>query len=108
MAATIPLTTVHLSPHAPGCAGLDLSHQDRWPVLIGLTADGVARAVIHRLGVRPSAVQFRECTLGKAPVVDVLTTDREPRLLAVIFDTPPGVLTQAHDALVAASIRRAA
>ena len=101
----IPLATIHLSAQAPLCADLDNRHDDRWPVLIGLTPAQILRNVIQRLDVRPSNIRLSAHADGTC---DVLANSAARPLLAVIFDVPPAALVAAHEALVSTSLRRAA
>lgn len=107
--APVPLATVHLSPHAPLCEGLDIRHHDRWPVLIGLTPAQILRNIIQRLERRPQGVRLMPHADGTC---DVLGNSADRPLLAVVFDVPPAALVAAlvaaHEALVSHALRRAA
>lgn len=104
-AAPIALATIHLSPNAPGCAGLDIRHDDRWPVLIGLTPAQVLRNVIQRLDRKPWNIRLQPHADGTC---DVFANSADRPLLAVVFDVPPAALVAAHEALVSTGLQRAA
>lgn len=89
---------VMLSPCAPGCDGLPLSHDDRWRFLTWRTPAAALRVVLRRLQRKPDQVALRH--IHGLPGTEIHDGANDApvgceRLLAIIFDAPADALAEA-------------
>lgn len=94
-AAAFRVITCHLSPYAPGCAGMPINDRRRWKEYWNRPVVAVMQSVLKRLNLRPGEVTTESqpngdiAILGPAKpqtLVELDLVEEPPAPLAFLFD----------------------